>query len=181
MQTSIRCLWQAFIDTCAILDSTSVQLSIRRFLFHSRDKERNISNITVALKGHLKILIPFLKNNQCNRRFDICNYRFDVCTTFDSTFVKPLIQRLFDRRIDICEAVGLILVQPSIWRLCIYRFIAYITVDSTLAQLLIQRLCNRRSDARFGSLIYMPFGTWTYVIFNYLTSYLEISYYRNKF
>ena len=109
------------MDTCAILDSTSVQLSIRRFLFHSRDKERNIANITVALKEHLKMLIPFLKNNQCNRRFDICNCRFDVSTTFDSTFVKPLIQRLFDRRfntcdcrIDICEAIGLMLVQPSI-------------------------------------------------------------------
>ena len=124
---------------------------------------------TVALKGHLKILILFFQNNQNNHRFDNCDRRFDTCTIVDSTLVQPSNQQLYNSRINACETVESMFVQASIRRFHKRRFDGCTGVDPTLVQCNpgVKRSCkqfqtglcfNRRKFIHLNVLLYFLFN-----------------------
>ena len=87
-----------------------------------------------------------------------------------------LFLKIINITVDACKIVDLTLVKRLNRRLCNRRINAFAVVDSTLAQTSNWRLHSRRFEARFQTLICMPFWTWMYFKFSYLTSYLDVSY-----
>ena len=111
---------------------------------------RLIHSFSVIKLNRLQVLGTEGASKNPNTFFEIINI------TVDSTIVT-VDSTLYNRRIDACATVELAFVKPS-----------------------SQGLCSRRFDSRFQTLIYMPFPTWIHFIFSSFTSYLDVSYYRNK-